>query len=168
LAAPRRNLEGSAPTVGPCSAWRDERSAWQALFWGILILEKGSDGIGYWIGPHRRRIARVGFALLLAFVVYASLAPATAVPPAGAADKVAHLVAYAILQLVAATAFCGRRSLLHAALALIAVGGGLELIQTQIPSRSAEWLDFAANTVGVLMASAIWITLNSFRRWLAA
>jgi VanZ family protein len=133
-----------------------------------LTLETALDGAARWIKVHRRRIAQVGFATLLTFVIYVSLAPAPAVPPAGEADKVAHFGAYALLQLLAATAFCWRGSLLHVALALIALGGGLELIQTQIPSRSAEWLDFAANTVGVLMASAIWITLYNLRRWLAA
>ena len=77
------------------------------------------------------------------------------------ADKWTHMVMYGVLTLV--IWFEYRRShnqwdigklLLFAFLAPIAMGGALELMQAHLTTcRSGEWLDFAANTIGVCLGT---------------
>ena len=64
-------------------------------------------------------------------------------------DKFLHFLAYFGLAGLATTAFRHRRSIILAALALIAFGGALEILQAYT-GRDAEWLDEVANTIGVL------------------
>ena len=77
------------------------------------------------------------------------------------ADKWTHMVMYGALTL--AIWFDYRRSHKHwntaklvllAFLAPIAMGGILELIQAHLTTcRSGEWMDFAANTIGVCLGT---------------
>ena len=77
------------------------------------------------------------------------------------ADKWTHMVMYGVLTLV--IWFEYRRShsqwntwklLLLAFLAPIAMGGILELAQSYLTTcRNGEWLDFAANTIGVCIGA---------------
>lgn len=77
------------------------------------------------------------------------------------ADKWTHMVMYGVLTLVIWLEY--RRShlkwdtwklLLLAFLAPIAFGGLMELAQTYLTTcRSGEWLDFAANTIGVCLGT---------------
>lgn len=86
-------------------------------------------------------------------------------------DKWAHMVMYGVLTLViwleyikAHRQMRGRRLLLLAFLAPIAMGGALELMQAYLTTcRSGEWLDFVANSIGAvvgagcgLLASRLW------------
>lgn len=68
-------------------------------------------------------------------------------------DKVAHLVLYGVLGLLAglgwARAGWPRRAWVPLCLALL-VGAVDELNQRTVPERSAEWGDLAADTAGVL------------------
>lgn len=77
------------------------------------------------------------------------------------ADKWTHMVMYGVLTLIIWLEY--RRShqqwdtwklILFAFLAPIAFGGLMELAQTHLTTcRSGEWLDFAANTIGVCMGT---------------
>lgn len=77
------------------------------------------------------------------------------------ADKWTHMVMYGVLTLVIWLEY--RRShlkwdtwklLLLAFLGPIAFGGLMELAQTYLTTcRSGEWLDFAANTIGVCLGT---------------
>ncbi|MBP5393067.1 MAG: VanZ family protein [Bacteroidaceae bacterium] len=77
------------------------------------------------------------------------------------ADKWTHMVMYGVLTLVIWLEY--RRShlkwdtwklLLLAFLSPIAFGGLMELAQTYLTTcRSGEWLDFAANTIGVCLGT---------------
>ena len=86
-------------------------------------------------------------------------------------DKWAHMVMYGVLTLVIWLEYIrvhrqmrGRRLLLMAFLAPIAMGGVLELMQAYLTTcRSGEWLDFVANSIGAvvgagcgLLASRLW------------
>lgn len=86
-------------------------------------------------------------------------------------DKWAHMVMYGVLTLVIWLEYIkahrqvrGRRLLLLAFLAPIAMGGMLELMQAYLTTcRSGEWLDFVANSIGAvvgagcgLLASRLW------------
>lgn len=76
-------------------------------------------------------------------------------------DKWAHMVMYGVLTLViwleyirAHRQMRGRRLLLLAFLAPIAMGGVLELMQAYLTTcRSGEWLDFVANSIGAVVGA---------------
>ncbi len=78
------------------------------------------------------------------------------------ADKWTHMVMYGALTLIIWFEYrrshwhCDtRRLLLFAFLAPIVMGGALELIQSHLTTcRSGEWLDFVANTIGVVLGTA--------------
>lgn len=73
-------------------------------------------------------------------------------------DKLGHLVAFAGMQVVLLRALSfvapGHRLMpqaLGAAAAASALGGMLELWQSLLPTRSAEWLDLLADALGALL-----------------
>jgi VanZ family protein len=67
-------------------------------------------------------------------------------------DKGRHLAAFAALAWVAAQAFAGARAATtRIALALLAYGVFIELVQSQIPGRFASGLDVAADACGVVI-----------------
>lgn len=110
-----------------------------------------------WISQNRLIIVRSSFAALVVVVIVASIAPSSAVPQV-ASDKFEHLFAYGVLQIAGGFAFPKTTSLCRVAVGLILMGAALEAIQSFIPSRSAEWLDIAANAAGVILG---WIAIAS-------
>jgi VanZ family protein len=65
-------------------------------------------------------------------------------------DKGRHLAAFAALAWVAAQAFAGTQAaFVRIALALLAYGVFIELVQSQISGRFASGLDVAADAVGI-------------------
>ena len=69
-------------------------------------------------------------------------------------DKAAHFTAYFGLSLLAALGWGLRRSLVWVFLAVVALGGALEILQT-IVGRDGEWGDFFANDLGALAGLAV-------------
>jgi VanZ family protein len=110
----------------------------------------------------------IGWLLVLA-VVYLSLTPAPPTIDVPAGDKIGHALAYGLLmwwflQLYAAA----RRPLI--AVALIALGVGLEFAQKLTETRSFEYLDMAADAAGVglgwlLGETALGKTLQTLERY---
>lgn len=94
-------------------------------------------------------------------VLWLSLRPQPEMP-LDLSDKLWHLLGYA--GMTAATAgFChARRDLLLWALFAVLMGGLVELLQALTPSRSPELADFAANTAGAALGTALALL------WLAA
>ena len=68
-------------------------------------------------------------------------------PPGG--DKIEHAVTYLVLMLWYGQLCADRRSLTLRALGLLALGAAIELGQALTSYRSAEWLDLAADALGV-------------------
>ncbi len=68
----------------------------------------------------------------------------------GLSDKVYHAAAYGLLGLAGLCSFPAAAGRVCAGLMLW--GGGIELGQTFIPTRSGEFADFVANSVGVCTA----------------
>lgn len=67
-------------------------------------------------------------------------------------DKLNHALAFAALAVC--SCFSGSaspRRLLMAGALLIAFGGAIELLQSQIPGRDAEWADLLADSVGMVV-----------------
>ncbi|HWA04848.1 MAG TPA: VanZ family protein [Rhizomicrobium sp.] len=88
----------------------------------------------------------------LALVIWGELTPH---PPAlGEPDKVLHFVAYFGLAAIAALALRKRRAIAAAVLALVFLGGMLEVVQGLV-GRDAEWLDEAANTAGAIAGAGL-------------
>jgi VanZ family protein len=94
--------------------------------------------------------------LAVAVVAVLSLVPLpdfAAVPRGG--DKIEHLLTYFVLMLWFAQLSADHATLARRAFALIALGGVIELLQALTPYRSAEWLDFGADALGVLCGFAL-------------
>lgn len=92
--------------------------------------------------------------LLLTIVAVCALAFDPHPPPAidTGWDKRNHLLAFATLALLAELAFWPwrwRRA--RNLLGLLAFGAFIELVQTQIPGRSGEWLDLLADGLGIVV-----------------
>lgn len=86
-----------------------------------------------------------GLALLITLL---SLLPGLPGPDTAGFDKIGHTAMYALL----AFWFCGLYRPSHWPLIFIllaALGGILELAQSLLSARTAEWLDMAANAAGL-------------------
>mgnify|MGYP000597371654 FL=1 len=83
----------------------------------------------------------------LTAITVLSLSPLPESPPVPGGDKTHHLITYALLAFPAALRRPRHWQLL--CLLFIAYGGVIELIQPYV-NRYSEWLDFAANSTGVL------------------
>jgi len=105
--------------------------------------------------PWMRRIGKVMFWPALIVVAWGELTPH---PPRLAGpfqwDKLDHFIAYFGLSLLATLAWGLRRSLLWVFLAVVALGGSLEIIQSFV-GRDAEWGDFLANDLGAMLGLAL-------------
>jgi len=96
-----------------------------------------------------------------AAVLAMGVAPQQTPPGADVDDKTVHLVAFAVMTLLAARAarfFAARRGLrfhlVVAGAAAMGIGVTLELLQSFTPDRTAELGDLAADLAGVLLMSA--------------
>jgi len=102
-----------------------------------------------------RRVLGTVSVLALVSTVYMSLEPGTPSGIDDGRDKIEHLVTYASLTLWF-TGFVARERYVAVALGLAALGGVLELLQAAMQlGRTAEWLDFAANSTGVALGLLI-------------
>ena len=102
--------------------------------------------------------------LYTVFVFVAGSLPASALPgPSGMGlDKIGHFFVFALMHVLFSRAARAQlpaqsqtvRSLV-AALGALLVGGVLELYQAALPYRSAEWLDWVADLLGIAAAALI-------------
>jgi len=109
-------------------------------------------------GAPLRILSGILYALMVAALFYASAKPAglPLIPPPW--DKLVHFGYYAVLTVLLVVATGGRGAWL-AALVVIAVGAADELYQSTVPQRQADWLDFAADIVGALVAAALFVQI---------
>jgi len=84
---------------------------------------------------------------LLSIITILSLYPLPVLPEVPGSDKSHHLIAYSVLAIPMVLA--NPRNLLLYLLLLIIYGGLIEIIQPYV-NRYGEWLDFLANTIGVI------------------
>jgi VanZ family protein len=96
-----------------------------------------------------KRLAAILFWPALIVVVWGELTPHP--PRIEAPDKLLHFIAYFGLAGIAVVAL-GRRYVVAVILALIVLGGALEILQ-MFTGRDAEWLDEAANTAGAVLGA---------------
>jgi VanZ family protein len=104
----------------------------------------------------------VAGSILVALVIWGSLMrnPPQVELPIPQFDKLEHFGAYLLMTAWFAAAYPGRKRGLWIAAAFIALGGLIEILQGLSGYRDAEWLDWAADCLGV--AAAFWYP----RRWL--
>ncbi len=114
----------------------------------------GLTMIGAWLNRHQRAV-RWGFWLTLILVLALSLKPSPlSIPHLQLSDKVEHFLAYLALGTLMGFGWSiqTRRAILLALLALMVLGGGVEIIQgTHWIGRTASWLDLLADVLGALL-----------------
>jgi VanZ family protein len=99
-------------------------------------------------------------AILVAFIVYASLVPDLALPVPGGFDKVEHFTTYCVLA-VWFTGLYPRGRYWRVVAALLALGAGLEIAQGVMGlGRTADVFDMAANAAGIGVGLALALTLT--------
>lgn len=98
-------------------------------------------------------------ALLLVLVVAVCYLALTPRPPKEVDfgwDKLNHSAAFAALALAGCLAFPGsRRTVLWVLLAMVALGGLIEVLQAFVPGRSSDWGDLLADSVGVVVGAVL-------------
>ena len=99
---------------------------------------------------HRPLWNAIGCALIL-FVIYQSLTPAPVAIPGDEGSRLGHLAAYGTLMGWFANLHEGRRTRIACALAFVAMGVVLELIQGMTGYRTTDVADALANTLGVCL-----------------
>jgi VanZ family protein len=113
---------------------------------------------------NRRNLVRALWIGAMLAVLVATLAPVPQVPDLPAnTDKLVHLACYLMLGTLAALAQHSIRSSAAAACAMLIFGVAIEIVQGQLPWRSFEWADIAANIAGVLLGAGAVLTV----RWRA-
>ena len=111
-------------------------------------------------GPRLAALRAAGFLVILLVITWLALSPH---PPQQASlgwDKANHASAFAVLALLGRLSW-PRRNWAHIALGLLAYGGAIELIQSQIPEREGSWLDLFADGVGISLGLALHALLQS-------
>lgn len=106
----------------------------------------------WWLAPRARRLWQALLVALALAVCWLAFSPAP--PPAADTgwDKANHTLAFGVLAVTAELALWPwpRRRWLTA-LGLLAFGGFIELVQTQIPERTGEWPDLLADGSGIAL-----------------
>jgi VanZ family protein len=108
-----------------------------------------------------RTVWRVLLALLLGAVCFLAFSTRPPEPLSTGWDKLNHAVAFAALAMAALLAFPGpgRAVWVLVPLGLIAFGGSIEIVQAVIPGRSGEWLDLAADALGIVAGAIVTLPL---------
>jgi VanZ family protein len=111
--------------------------------------------------PARRRGWRALLLLTMAGVSWFAFVPDPGGPRFAHADKLNHFLAFGTLAVLAA--LCTASGLRPAAVALVgllAYGGFIELVQTQLPTRRGDWTDWLADGVGIVLGLLTAATLR--------
>lgn len=95
------------------------------------------------------RFWRLALAGLLIVVLALSLLPLGADVPTTGWDKANHLLAFATLAVLGCLAYPGR--IPATLLALLAYGALIEILQSFTDYRSAEWADWLADAIGLIV-----------------
>ena len=97
--------------------------------------------------------------VLLVVVLAVSYLALTPTPPYGVStgwDKLNHGLAFAALSLSGCFGFSNSRFMTLGAIgAILAYGGFIEIAQSFVPGRTAEWGDFVADAVGTLLGATV-------------
>ena len=102
-----------------------------------------------------RVVWRVVFGLLVATVIWYSLAPPPNIGEFSHADKAGHFLAYAALGFSGFLGYAGARYRLYVVCGLIAMGAALEMLQGFRPMREPSLADAFANSLGAVFGMGL-------------
>ncbi len=120
-----------------------------------------------------RRWTRIAALAYLALIFVLGSIPMPAPPGPEVSDKTMHFIAFALLALLLVAAYVSvqgppwnalLKQLGSCALLSSAAGAALELWQSLLPFRSAEWADWYADSGGAILGAAVafaWFWLRS-------
>lgn len=100
-----------------------------------------------------------GFVLGALIICLATLTPVDQLPPVPGTDKLHHIIGFGGWALLCALGSIKRFILFS--VFIILSGGTIELIQPYV-NRYAEWMDFYANTLGVILVVLSRLTIGWF------
>lgn len=138
-----------------------------------LTTERGAEPGGGWShwSRYARRLLIAGLAAYWAVLFVLTHIPAPA-RDLGVNDKLLHLVAYGVLGFLFAWVISPTQRRLATWLVVVLVcssyGAVDELLQRQIPSRTADINDFFADVVGAALGASILLLAQGLWRWFAA
>lgn len=120
------------------------------------------------LAPRERRAFRLLLAIALALITWQALSPAPPVEPQ-VPDKLLHAGAFVALAWLADFGWPDAGYWLPKALPLLGYGAGLELLQSGIAARAAEWGDLVADATGLIVYALLTPALSRLpylaRRW---
>ena len=128
--------------------------------------EPAADAAPARVPPSIERAAGVLLVVLLVVVSWLAFSPRP--PPIGLGwDKLNHAMAFAALAAAARVAGANRMTRPRQVVTnwLLAYGAFIELVQSQIPNRGAEWLDLLADLVGIMIGLAVAAKMLDRLRW---
>jgi VanZ family protein len=102
------------------------------------------------------------YALMVAWLFYASWNPAVVPHIVQPWDKLVHFGYYSTLTVLLIVAF-GGSGFVIAALVVMCVGAADELYQSTVPQRDADWLDFAADALAAVVAATVFAQIARSR-----
>ncbi len=102
--------------------------------------------------------------LVLGVILIMTTDPAPPAATAGVNDKLAHVLSFLMLGLLAQQAFPRLKTGWPLYTWLLTYGLAIELIQFFIPERSFSLLDLAADAAGLLMAYAFMLSIRQVTR----
>lgn len=94
-----------------------------------------------------------------------SLIPAVPDLPGAGWDKRNHFLGFVALTLLGVRAYAGRPG--HLLAGLLLLGGLIEVLQSLTPYRLAEWMDWFADGVGIVVGYGlcwVWRRMRNVRR----
>ncbi len=100
----------------------------------------------------------IGRALILLILVLSLARTGPAGLPVPHGDKWGHLIAYAALSYWYASFIRDRCGRIWRALAFVALGAMIEILQSFTSHRSAEWADLYADALGVALGMSLALT----------
>lgn len=116
-----------------------------------------------------RNFPLLAFLAGVILVIYLSLFPAALIPVEVTTwDKANHAAAYAMLAFVGGLSIGTGRPLLLVAVALLILGGGLEIAQAAVPNRTPSPFDVLADAVGIALGISFAIGAWAVRRSISA
>lgn len=121
------------------------------------------------LARHERRAFQLLLAATLAFITWQALSPAPPLQPQVLSDKLLHVSAFLVLAWLADFGWPDADYWLPKALPLLGYGAAIELAQSGIAARAAEWGDLAADAAGLVIYALLMPVLRRLpylaRRW---
>lgn len=97
-----------------------------------------------------RYLAIAAFLFYAALIAYLSLTPTGAIP-VGDYDKSAHFLSYTVFAVIGSFIQLAPRRFIALCVGIVLYSGLMEFGQSFVPNRVMSLLDFAANSLGVLV-----------------